>query len=63
MTLGDLSDSDLEMVRKITINQISFAIDKLHYLRSELKEGHQYSDEQMLVVTLFLIYINKFFWQ
>lgn len=61
MTPGHLSDFEQEFCRKLLIKQISSSIDTLTHVREELQRDHQYSDEEMLCLTLLLVYINKTF--
>lgn len=61
MTLGHLSDFEQEFCRKLLIKQISSAIDTLTHVRKALQVVHHYSDEELLCLTLLLVYINKTF--
>ena len=61
MTPGHLSNWEQEFCRILLIKQISSAIDTLTHVRSELRGDYQYSDEEMLCLTLLLVYINKTF--
>lgn len=56
-----LSDSELEIVRNLIIKQIGFAIDKLNYLRTEIKEDHQLVEKELILLILLLLLINKSF--
>ena len=61
MTPGYLSNFEQEICKKLIISQISSAIDTLNYLRTELKGDHQFSDEEILGLTVALVFINKCF--
>ena len=61
MTSFHLSEFEQEIINKMIIKQINCAIDTLHNLQNELQKDHQFSDEEILFLTLLLIYINKIF--
>ncbi len=61
MTSFHLSEFEQEIIKKMIIKQINYAIDNLHNLQNELQKDHQFSDEEMLFLTLLLVYINKCF--
>ena len=61
MTSFHLSEFEQEIIKKMIIKQINSAIDTLHNLQNELQKDHQFSDEEILFLTLLLIYINKIF--
>ena len=61
MTSFHLSEFEQEIIQKMIIKQINSAIDTLHNLQNELQKDHQFSDEEILFLTLLLIYINKIF--
>jgi len=61
MTSFHLSEFEQEIIKKLIIKQINYAIDNLHNLRNELQEDHQFPDEEMLFLTLLLVYLNKSF--
>ena len=61
MTSGHLSDFEQEFCRKLLIKQISSAIDTLTHVREELQGDHQFSDEEILGLTIALVFINKCF--
>jgi len=61
MTSFHLSEFEQEIIKKMIIKQINYAIDNLHNLQNELQKDHQFSDEEMLFLTLLLVYINKSF--
>ncbi|MGC9781576.1 MAG: hypothetical protein HZR80_20905 [Candidatus Heimdallarchaeota archaeon] len=61
MTSFHLSEFEQEIINKMIIKQINYAIVNLHNLQNELQKDHQFSDEEMLFLTLLLVYINKCF--
>jgi len=61
MTSFYLSEFEQEIIKKMIIKQINYAIDKLHNMQNELQKDHQFSDEEILFLTLLLVYINKSF--
>lgn len=61
MTSFYLSEFEQEIIKKMIIKQINYAIDNLHNMQNELQKDHQFSDEEILFLTLLLIYINKSF--
>ena len=61
MTSFHLSEFEQEIIKKMIIKQINYAIDNLHNLQNELQKDHQFPDEEMLFLTLLLVYLNKYF--
>lgn len=61
MTNFYLSEFEQEIIKKMIIKQINYAIDNLHNMQNELQKDHQFSDEEILFLTLLLVYINKSF--
>ena len=61
MTSFYLSEFEQEIIKKMIIKQINYAIDNLHNMQNELQKDHQFSDEEILFLTLLLVYINKSF--
>ena len=61
MTSFHLSEFEQEIIKKMIIKQINYAIVNLHNLQNKLQKDHQFSDEEMLSLTLLLVYINKGF--
>lgn len=62
MTTFSLTDLEKGVCKKIILKQINDTIEKLHTVRNELRNDEiEFSDDQMFVLVLFLIYFDKSF--
>lgn len=62
MTTFHLTDLEKGVCKKVILKQINDTIEKLHTVRNKLRNDViEFSDDQMLVLVLFLIYFDKSF--
>ena len=61
MTAFHLSDLEKGVCKKIILRQINNTIETLHTVRNELRQDQEFANDQVLILVLFLIYIEKIF--